>query len=262
MPLWVWPAVAAVFTSSSVATLVTPYWGQGSACTWTLILGIMLIAVAVSLGSGRVAESVAKSIGPRPPDAPPAPTVPPLLIRPELQQPQFKPPSPTIPAAPEQRLPGEWTHCNVCHRRLTDPISRWRGIGPDCYRRRGISWPGGPVNPAYSAWQRDVERIRHEFRGVVEEARAEHERQLSILRTQHQIDLQLWFDRADERAELEDQHDRALIVWEHRARRHASAQQAWDSDRRQRMVARGLWLRTYVLVIPGVLLFSAILRGA
>lgn len=43
------------------------------------------------------------------------------------------------PAEARQRYGQEIGRCGVCNRRLTDDLSRARGIGPDCWTRVGVA---------------------------------------------------------------------------------------------------------------------------
>src|SRR4051794_15118564 len=126
---------------------------------------VMVLAPALLGWRGSVAarkwwHKAQRDMGPRPSSAGPPPVRPVSLDRPILSLPAFHPPKPHLPTAPTERLPGQWTRCNVCHRPLTDPTSRWRGIGPDCFQRHNVHWPQGPVNPDFRQWERDVERLR------------------------------------------------------------------------------------------------------
>lgn len=45
------------------------------------------------------------------------------------------------PAAAQRRFAGEVVRCWICGRRLTDPASRQRGLGPDCWAEQQRSGP-------------------------------------------------------------------------------------------------------------------------
>ena len=227
--------------------------------------GLAAWAVPV-LAAWAVWMSVASScaqweaeLGPRPTDPDPVPGRPALLDPPELQRPAFVPPTPRLPARPAAYLPGQWDRCNICHRPLTDPLSRWRGIGPDCFRRHRVHWPQGPANPAVQEWERTVARIHEEFVPVIADAKRIHEQVLEDLRAVHREQLRAWDARKDERERLQVKYDSALTAWDKECRRRIARRDAWTSDPRHSLIARLKRLR--VGLVAGAVLLSFIGLG-
>lgn len=63
---------------------------------------------------------------------------------------------------PRKNIPGAWNNCQVCGRPLTDPTSRYRGVGPTCFARTRRYFPEGPRNPEYEAQLAEAERAYRE----------------------------------------------------------------------------------------------------
>ena len=263
LPVWVRLQCAVVTAVGLLALVIAPMMRPAL----PVMLGVAAAPLVLGkLGSGRFESWVSEmrlELGDRPPEAGPGPGRPAILDAPSLILPTFVPPKPALPGRPEEHLPGQWNRCNVCGRQLTDPTSRWRGIGPDCFARRGIHWPQGPINPAFRAWEREVERLREGFLPVVMEAKTRHEERLDVLLAEHVISMRLWESRLEERRVIQAKHERSVARWSTECQRRTAERAAWESDPRQRTLATaerirvGMWPLAAACSIGGTWIWLA-----
>lgn len=255
-PCWIaW--LAATLAALSVALLIVALFGAPFP-TLALLLVTALVGVGFEVGLKRWARRISEDLGYCPDGPAPEPQRPSSLDKPSLHLPRFVPPEPTLPPPPLERLPGRWDRCNVCRRPLTDATSRFRGIGPDCYRRERVYWPQGPVNPAYKKWEQEVERIRQEHSAVVDDARDRHEERIVGLRADHTRAVAAWEARAEERQGIQAAHDQALAIWKAQSDARRRKQAIWRADPRQELLRATSRLRTRLLAGAGMAMASAI----
>jgi hypothetical protein len=238
----------AVSGFSAAALVIAPRL-QSMLLAWIAMLAAPLLASATASSSIRRWLRVLRmALGPIPVGLDLAPPRPSLLDPPTLRLPAFVPPQPRLPPRPPERLPGQWERCNVCNRPLTDPTSRWRGIGPDCFARTRVHWPQGPENPALWRWEREVQQIREDFAPVLARAIADHKERLYAVMAEHREQMGVWEARLDERRKLQSEYDAASNAWAEAARACQARHDAWRSDPRHLLIERGTRSQSVLLV--------------
>lgn len=173
--------------------------------SWWLFLILMLAAVVISIVF-ELQTRIESQLGGMPP-LPQRPDPPHGLNRPELCLPRFEPPPVPWRTAPPKHIPGAWTNCNVCGRPLTDPMSRYRGVGPTCFGRTGRYYPQGPVNPKFRVWQLEVERLTPTYDALCQTARTDFDDRVGQLTAEHADVVARWEADVDGRALLQAEYE-------------------------------------------------------
>lgn len=222
-----------------------------------LLLTVFPILAVAQVSTSSLRRRLLAKLGPEPVGPPSAPARPADLDPPSLVLPRFLEPTLRLPPEPQERLPGQWNRCLECGRPLSDPTSRFRGVGPDCFRRTGIYYPQGPMNPAHADWERVVAQRRAEFPVIQEEARHRQEADRQAARARHILRMDEWESRAEARAVLESDYELRRSDWL-RVRGEANERlDEWRNDPRQDLAINYARTRLFVwvwaLVIVGAL---------
>lgn len=151
-----------------------------------------------------------------------------------------------VPARPPERLPGQWTHCNVCGRPLSDRTSRYHGVGPDCLRRTGIHYPQGPINPELARWEQLVESMKDAHAQELADAHTQHDAAVLSAKEGHAIALARWESDSEARVALLSDYEARSSAWRRERAAKEAALTAWKASPLQRRIRISSHLQAFL----------------
>lgn len=227
---------------------------------WTFVLfaaGVM--AVWQSSRLRQRANVLDAAAGPRP-SAPNAPERPAGLDPPAFSPRAFTEPRRRYHAQPPTHLPGTWEYCQECGRALSDPQSRWHGVGPYCLRRTGTHYPQGPENPEFARWQAEEEVLKQQHTVEVCKLKALYKAEIRAAKARHNRSLRAWTLDLSTRERLQSIYDTSMKGWREDKAVCDRAATEWDSDPLREIARRCARRKVAIRVWAGALILLALMR--